>query len=175
MGEERTRAELGLVSHVVGLTSLRRGTRVAAFLADDGEPDLAAAFPLLVDRGVELVLPGLVDDGNGGFGMDFRPWSVGHPTEVGPYGIVQPSTTDRMAALELDVVLTPLVAFDAVGARLGRGGGHYDRAFGPTRNQPDRPRMIATAFEAQRVSTIDSQAHDVPLDAAITELGVRWF
>lgn len=174
-GPERNIAVAALIGHVVGLACLRPGVTVSAFLADDGEPDLAAAFPQLEALGVQLVLPGLVDDGTGRFDMDFRPWDVGDPTEVGPYGIVQPSTNARLAPAELDVVLTPLVAFDREGTRMGRGGGHYDRAFGPTRDVPDGPRLVATAFESQMVSGIPSEPHDVPLAAAITQLGVRWF
>ena len=66
----------------------------------------------------------------------------------------------------------PLLAFDRLGTRLGYGGGYYDRTLAILHK---RPKLIGLAYEAQELDVIPRQSHDVPLDAIITEAGVRYF
>jgi len=74
----------------------------------------------------------------------------------------------------LDLVLVPLVGFDARGNRLGMGGGFYDRHFAFLRNRSAwrRPLLIGLAFELQRVPQLHDAAHDVPLWGIVTERGI---
>jgi 5-formyltetrahydrofolate cyclo-ligase len=73
--------------------------------------------------------------------------------------------------LSLDLVLAPLVAFDAHGNRLGMGGGFYDRSFAYLLRHTRwlRPRLIGLAYDFQRQSRLPSQAWDVPLQAIATD------
>lgn len=83
-------------------------------------------------------------------------------------GIPQPvSGADEPCA----VVLTPLLAFDEEGFRLGYGGGYYDGYFA---SHPNALR-VGLAYEGQAVPRIPREAHDQPLHAVITECGVRIF
>jgi 5-formyltetrahydrofolate cyclo-ligase len=74
----------------------------------------------------------------------------------------------------LDLVLVPLVGFDARGNRLGMGGGFYDRHFAFLRNRRAwrRPLLIGIAFDVQRVPRLSDAAHDVPLWGIVTERGI---
>jgi 5-formyltetrahydrofolate cyclo-ligase len=74
----------------------------------------------------------------------------------------------------LDLVLVPLVGFDARGNRLGMGGGFYDRHFSFLRNRRAwrRPLLIGIAFDVQRVPQLRDSAHDVPLWGIVTERGI---
>jgi 5-formyltetrahydrofolate cyclo-ligase len=74
----------------------------------------------------------------------------------------------------LDLVLVPLVGFDARGNRLGMGGGFYDRHFAFLRNRRAwrRPLLIGVAFDVQRVPELRDAAHDVPLWGIVTERGI---
>ena len=74
----------------------------------------------------------------------------------------------------LDLVLVPLVGFDARGHRLGMGAGLYDRHFAFLRQRRAwrRPLLIGLAFEAQKVVRLAEEAHDVQLDGVVTERGV---
>lgn len=65
-----------------------------------------------------------------------------------------------MPAEALDMAVVPLVAFDRTGARLGYGGGCYDRYL-PT-VAPGRP-IVGIAFDEQRVDHVPTDAHDLPL------------
>lgn len=74
----------------------------------------------------------------------------------------------------LDLVLVPLVGFDARGNRLGMGSGFYDRHFAFLRNRRTwrRPLLIGIAFDVQRVPQLREEAHDVPLWGIVTERGI---
>jgi 5-formyltetrahydrofolate cyclo-ligase len=71
----------------------------------------------------------------------------------------------------LDLVLTPLVAFDAQGHRLGMGGGFYDRSFAYLLRHSRwlRPRLIGLAYDFQRQTRLPHQPWDVPLHAIATD------
>ena len=79
-----------------------------------------------------------------------------------------------MPLRSLDLILVPLVAFDANGQRVGMGGGFYDRTLGKARINSTwkRPYLIGIAHELQRVPAIAVQPWDVQMDAVVTEAGV---
>jgi 5-formyltetrahydrofolate cyclo-ligase len=79
-----------------------------------------------------------------------------------------PEAGGIVEASEVDVILVPGVAFTRSGLRLGRGGGHYDRLLA---RAGARPVKIGVCFEVQLVETLPVEAHDVRLDAVVTELG----
>jgi 5-formyltetrahydrofolate cyclo-ligase len=70
-------------------------------------------------------------------------------------------------------VITPLVAFDSLGSRLGMGGGFYDTTFMFKRYSysPQRPRLLGFAYDFQQVEKLESNPWDVALDAVLTEVG----
>lgn len=146
---------------------------VSAYLHCDGEVDLTRAIDDIHASSSGLALPGLIADGDR-FVMDFRRFGRGDELRVGAYDIVEPATGAVVVPGDLSLVLAALVAFDASGARIGRGGGHYDRAFGPLRGETNRPLLVGVAFEFQRVGSIETRDHDVGMDVMITELGIRW-
>jgi 5-formyltetrahydrofolate cyclo-ligase len=66
------------------------------------------------------------------------------------------------------LLLTPVVAFDRAGGRLGQGGGHYDRTLANLRRQ--RPVFVlGVAFAGQEVEAVPMGRHDQRLDAIVTE------
>ncbi len=67
------------------------------------------------------------------------------------------------------VVLIPLLGFDSNGHRLGYGGGYYDRTLAAFRM---RPLTIGIGYDFSQLQSIHPQAHDMPLDAIVTESGV---
>lgn len=79
----------------------------------------------------------------------------------------------RRHAKKMDVILLPLLGFDAHGTRLGQGGGHYDRALSFKRCGR-RPLLVGYGYSAQQTETLPREPHDVRLDAVITEKGLQW-
>ena len=71
-------------------------------------------------------------------------------------------------------MLIPVNAFDAQGYRIGYGGGFFDRTLAALAQSSERPLAIGVGYALARVETTYPQAHDVPLDAVVTEVGVHW-
>ena len=86
------------------------------------------------------------------------------------FGILTPVTdaAQRIDPAEIDLVLTPCVAFDSACRRLGHGGGYYDRYF-PRCPQALR---ICAAFEIQRLPAIPAEPWDAAMHAVVTEAGI---
>jgi 5-formyltetrahydrofolate cyclo-ligase len=86
----------------------------------------------------------------------------------GSFGTREPVLDEEVSIARADVILTPGVAFDRGGARLGRGGGFYDRLLG----RPEvKARRIAVCFGCQLVERVPVEPHDVEVDAIVTEDG----
>jgi len=97
--------------------------------------------------------------------MIFRRWSPGEPLELDQAGV--PAPLPLAEAVLPELILTPLLAFDADGGRLGQGGGYYDRTFAAL---PDAVR-IGFAYAGQRVDGLPIEAHDIRLHGVLTEVG----
>ena len=69
-----------------------------------------------------------------------------------------------------EVLIAPLVGFDAAGYRLGYGGGYFDRTLAAC---SPRPFAIGLGCEESRLDTIHPQSHDIPMDMIVTELAAH--
>lgn len=90
---------------------------------------------------------------------------IAHPTRAFAATDIDSSRFPIVPAEALDMVVVPLVAFDRAGARLGYGGGCYDRYL-PTVSPACR--IIGIAFDEQRVDGVPTDAHDLPLPHIIS-------
>ncbi|MGH1471879.1 MAG: 5-formyltetrahydrofolate cyclo-ligase [Cellvibrionaceae bacterium] len=90
------------------------------------------------------------------------------------YGILEPRLAGKpIPNYALDVVFMPLVAFDKTGARLGMGGGFYDRSFSFKKNKrANKPLLIGLAHHCQEWNALPVESWDIPLDAIITDRGI---
>ncbi len=103
--------------------------------------------------------------------LRFREWSPGCALEAGAFGAMIPA---EGAWVEPEVLIVPLLAFDARGYRLGYGGGFYDRTLEALRAR--RPTLaVGFAFAAQEVAEVPTEPTDQRLDAIVTEEGMRPF
>ena len=100
--------------------------------------------------------------------LKFREWSPGCAMIAGEFGAFIPA---EGAWIEPDVLIVPLLAFDARGYRLGYGGGYYDRTLQGLRARQATV-AIGFAFAAQQVGEVPIDAFDQRLDAVITETGL---
>ncbi len=87
------------------------------------------------------------------------------------FGIWEPTSGTFISAKQLDIVITPLAAFDDAGNRIGMGGGYFDRCFHFLRNRCKwlKPKLIGVAFECQKVDRITPDAWDIPLYRTVTD------
>ncbi|MGL4465461.1 MAG: 5-formyltetrahydrofolate cyclo-ligase [Planctomycetia bacterium] len=128
------------------------------------------ALPAALQQGKKIVVPYCVDGELELFHLEAM-----DELAVGMYKILEPKVelrdvaAKKVAVAELDLVMVPGVAFDRTGARMGHGKGYYDKLLEHARL--DAP-LVALAFECQLFPEIPTQAHDVFMDAIVTELAV---
>lgn len=85
--------------------------------------------------------------------------------ELGSFGVLEPKKKNKTDTNFIDLIITPGIAFDKDGYRLGWGKGYYDRFLGETGKVP----KIGLAFEFQIVPKLPRDRHDIPVDMVITE------
>lgn len=141
----------------------RYGQVVAAYLPVNEELDPMPLLGRLSRAGAETCLPRMTQGG-----ISWRLWSPGEPLERRGFGLSEPPEDAPEATPTL--VLTPLLAFDTQGNRLGYGRGHYDRALCVLRAK-GRAFACAVAYAAQQIDRVPAEAHDQPLDWAVTPIG----
>lgn len=107
--------------------------------------------------------------------LKFIEFFEGSETRTNAYGLEEPVGDNEIDPRELDLVFTPLVAFDLQGNRIGMGGGYYDRTFSFLNEQQHefRTRLAGLAFDCQRVEQIGASAWDIPLFRVFTESGAN--
>jgi len=103
--------------------------------------------------------------------MHFREIVSETELQTNQFGILEPIQGDFVTARTLDVVLTPVVAFDESNHRVGMGGGYFDRTFSFLKDRKFlfHPRLIGLAFACQKVDEISPNPWDIRLFSTITE------
>jgi 5-formyltetrahydrofolate cyclo-ligase len=138
---------------------------VSAFAAMPDELDVWPLLQRLHAAGVPLALPVVVGKGRP---LLFRAWTPGDAMDKGVWDIPQPKP-DR-PVVEPDIVLVPLMAFDAQGRRLGYGGGFYDRTL--ARLRALKPiAAVGLAYDEQRIDAVPHSDYDQKLDWVLTPSG----
>lgn len=142
------------------LQRLEPGLTVASYIPIGSEADPAPLATASIAAGCTLALPQVVDRATP---LRFLAWADELALTHGPFGLRQPH--GHANELTPDIILTPLVAFDAALNRLGQGAGHYDRAF---EQYPDAWR-VGVAWSVQQVEMLPIDPWDIPLHAIATE------
>ena len=145
-------------------SDLPPGQVVALYRAIGTELDADPLAVVLARAGRQICLPVVVERDAP---MIFRRWTPGEPLELDEAGVPAPFPLAEI--VEPDLILTPLLAFDARGGRLGQGGGYYDRTFAAL---PDALR-VGFAYAGQEVETLPAEPHDIRLHGVLTETGYR--
>lgn len=144
------------------LAFLTPGLTVTSYVPIGSEADPSPLARAAVDAECVIALPHVTTRGEP---MRFLAWDTEAVLSAGPFGLQQPH--HDAVALAPDIILTPLLAFDAKLDRLGQGAGYYDRAFA----QFPEARRIGVAWSVQQVEALPTDAWDMPLHAVITEHG----
>ena len=139
--EEREAAAAAVAARVLELPEVRGAREVMAFSSFGSELSMDPLIERLTDAGVTVGLPAIVDGD-----LEVRTYRPGDPTTTTSFGAEEPAGGAPIDPLALDVVITPAVAFDRQGRRIGYGGGFYDRFF--RRIRPDAVRIgVAAALQ----------------------------
>jgi len=135
---------------------------VAAYWPLGGEFDPMPLVARLRASGADIALPRVA---NRGGAQTFHVWAPMGDLTPDAFGV--PSPAPGAPEVAPRAILTPLLAFDRAGGRLGQGGGHYDRIL--ARLKPLGTVAIGLAYAAQEVAQAPMGAHDVRLDWVVTE------
>ncbi len=173
---ERRRAALAVARRLEVWPVWAAASRVAGYWACDGELNPAPLLERVMATRRLIYLPVL----HGECSLRFAPYQPGLPVRRNRFNIPEPDVSPKewQEPSQLDLVLTPLVAFDLAGTRLGMGGGFYDRTFAFLRNlghDDCRPVLLGLGYEFQQTAELLRQAWDVPLDAAVTDQALYIF
>ncbi|MGA7966548.1 MAG: 5-formyltetrahydrofolate cyclo-ligase [Gammaproteobacteria bacterium] len=159
--------------HLAASAPFHAAECVAAYAALAGELDPAPLINAAFEAGKTVYLPRVLDAQR----MEFVRWQTGDPLQPNRFGIPEPApdATRILAPEALDLVLVPLLGFDAHGNRLGFGAGFYDRAFAFKRDGRTRPTLCGYAYAWQQTPPLITAEWDVALDVVVTERGITTF
>lgn len=143
--------------------------RIAVYLSNDSEINTSLIINELWQQNHDVYLP-VIHPFSSGY-LLFQRYEKNSPMTTNRYGILEPKLNcSQVCPVEqLDVICTPLVAFDNAGNRLGMGGGYYDRTLAKHyMNANTRPEIIGLAHDCQQVDSLPIESWDVPLKTIIT-------
>ncbi|MCF2948399.1 5-formyltetrahydrofolate cyclo-ligase [Paraglaciecola aquimarina] len=149
-------------------TELSKLKTVACYLANDGELDPSAIIEYCWQHNIQVVLP-VLDPNNSGH-LVFVEYQANSQMQINTYGIAEPAITqyNQVPLQNIDLVFTPLVAFDQQGNRLGMGGGYYDRTLAPIKRNNLNTQLIGLAHNCQQANKLPTDGWDIPLHGIVT-------
>ena len=169
-GEAAAQAVVSFAGALMGLSNApSKAKRVAIYLPMGGEMNPLPLAQNLRADGHEICLPVCIDDDAP---MLFRRYKKRAALLPDAMGIPAPRATARTVTPH--IVICPLLAFDAAGNRLGRGGGFYDRSLADLRAKTDC-RFVGLAFDEQKVDKCPVAPHDEALHGVLTPSGLFEF
>jgi 5-formyltetrahydrofolate cyclo-ligase len=167
--ETRIEKSIAMAEHAGEAVAFDPGTIVSGFMPIRSEADIRPLMMRFQARGARLCVPAILDKQT----IVFRELVRGAPLVATGFGTSGPPAD--AAALDPEIMLVPLSAFDDRGHRIGYGAGYYDRAIDRLRQKGLAPKLIGIAFECQEVAHVPDEPHDISLDAILTESGLRFF
>ncbi len=166
----RRAADRAIASSVIGLDEYRQARTVLCYVSLPEEVATEEIIATSRQLGQQIVVPYCHN------GVDLKLFRLDDPAQLvpGTFNVREPDLKLRrdpsrhVEPLQLDLVITPGVAFDAHGGRLGFGKGYFDRLL----RQATRAIYIGLAYEAQIVPAVPVLDHDVRVHCVVTERAI---
>ena len=158
---QQQQAEDSITQQALALIEERNAQHIALYISFDGEISTEKLIKILWMQGKQVYLPVLHPfNPNNLLFLRYLPET---PMLKNKFGIWEPklNVQNVLPLKELDILFTPLVAFDKQGNRLGMGGGFYDRTLQNWQNSSFIP--VGLAHQCQQVEQLPTEAWDVPL------------
>ena len=171
-----------LLTQLTQRTDVLTAKNIAVYLANDGELDPMLFIQWCWQQNKNIYLPVIHPFSPGN--LLFLHYHQNSEMQSNKYGILEPKLDVRLikSINDIDIIFTPLVAFDLTGNRLGMGGGFYDRTLSAwfkhyryvdeEKNAYERkltkPYPIGLAHDIQLIDAIPSQLWDIPLPEIVT-------
>ena len=161
---ERDTAGAAVAARTMALPEMERARLVMVFWSFGSEVPTRPLLAALHAEGVSIALPRIA-----GADLEVRTYLPGEPVAAASFGAMEPTAGQEVGVADLDVIVTPAVAFDPMGHRIGYGGGFYDRLF----VRAAQAVRVGLAYDLQVLEGPLPTGHfDLPVDAIVTELRV---
>ena len=166
--DEQSQATITLTRHFLSLSELEQAQHIALYLSADGEVGTSLLIQELQRLGKEFIFQSFILFQLATYYFlamtRIRPWSLTAITSQS----LSLKKKKIIPVEQLDIICTPLVAFDKQGHRLGMGGGYYDRTLEPWFRSQSGPKPIGLAHNCQEVEQLPVESWDVPLPKVLT-------
>jgi len=156
-----------IAEHLLATTEVRRAATLAASVSIGTEPATGPMPDALADLGRRVIVPVVLPD----LDLDWAVYEGPDRLERARRGLLEP-VGERLgpeAVATADVVLTPGLAVDRTGMRLGQGGGCYDRALARV---PEGTFTCTLLYDDELVDEVPADTHDRRVAAVVTPAGV---
>ena len=156
-----------IADQLLAATEVRRAATVAAYVSVGTEPGTGPLLDRLLELGRRVIVPVVLPD----LDLDWAVYDGPEHLVRARRGLLEPAGprlgVDAVATA--DAVLTPGLAVDRTGMRLGQGGGCYDRALGRV---PVGTFTCTLLYDDELVGRVPVDSHDRPVTAVATPSGV---
>ena len=163
-------AATNLGERICSLPEYAQAARIAVYFAVNGEISLDLVIDHALAQGKQIYLPNLDQKR-----LRFSPYFRQQKMRINKFRLPEPDVggEEMLEPEALDLVLAPLVVFDADGNRIGMGGGFYDRSFAFRKDATSTsPVLIGVAHELQKVEQLIPESWDVQLDIVVTDQAI---
>jgi|TARA_R110002096_G_scaffold435548_1_gene661406 5-formyltetrahydrofolate cyclo-ligase len=151
-----------ITAQIIMLPELDEVRNISGYIPIRSEVDCMVILKALHAAQFPICLPSITDRDKP---LEFRAWDMRTELQDGPFKTKQ--STGQIVAPA--VLLVPLVAFDGHGARLGYGGGYYDRTLQTLRAENPDLVTIGIAYDDQKLASVPTDGYDQSLDMVVTE------
>ncbi len=183
-GSAARQAAEAAARRLIGSRPWQQARHIALYLPADGEIDTYPLMAAAWQAGKMVYLP-VIRPPAGRAGrrvaltaghLIFRRYRSGEPLTPGLLGIPEPRRHigPTVPINALDLLVMPLVGFDAAGHRLGMGGGFYDRTLAG-RGRMRSPLRIGLAHHCQKVAELPANSWDIPLHGCVTNYEILFW
>jgi len=153
-----------LAIKILEIEELKKAKTIASFISINNEISTESLNGYLISLGKKICLPVILNNNKY---LIFRSYKKKDPLNRGKFGTLEPDKT-REEMLP-DLILTPCLAFDKNGYRLGYGGGFYDRTFSKFLKLGHPFVSIAVAYDGQKINKVIRDSNDQKIDFILTE------
>ena len=153
-----------LPDHLKDLINFKNYKIIASFISFKSEISTQFLNEFLLNNGKILCLPIIKNNSET---LNFIEYNLKTKLVSGKFGIMQPSDLSKEFLPE--IILTPCLAFDKNGFRLGYGGGYYDKTFSYLKKIKHKFISIAVAFDDQKIDELVHDKYDQKIDYILTE------
>lgn len=167
--DQQLQAGRELLKKCLQTSLLGAANKIACYVANDGEIDLSPLIKYCWELNKKIYLPVLHPFAKGN--LLFVAYQARSKMHANKFGIPEPeiSCPNVCPLNQLDIIFTPLVAFDKQGHRLGMGGGFYDRTLAPLQRSKTDTQVLGVAHNCQLATTsLNSEKWDIPMQKIIT-------